>query len=35
MKGKKNELDVGDEVKIFRKRKPDEKERIGNWSVAT
>ena len=31
MKGKKNrvypELDVGDEVKIFRKRKPNEKER--------
>ena len=36
MKGKKNriypELDVGDEVKIFRKRKPNEKERVGNWS---
>ena len=36
MKGKKNrvypELDVGDEVKIFRKRKPNEKERVSNWS---
>ena len=36
MKGKKNrvypELDVGDEVKIFQKRKPNEKERVGNWS---
>ena len=36
MKGKKNrvypELDVGDEVKIFKKRKPNEKERVGNWS---
>ena len=36
MKGKKNrvypELDVGDEVKIFRKRKPNEKERVGNYS---
>ena len=35
MKGKKNrvypELDVGDEVKIFRKRKPNEKERVGNY----
>ena len=26
------ELDKGDEVKIFRKRKPNEKERVGNWS---
>ena len=26
------ELSVGDEVKIFRKRKPNEKERKGNWS---
>ena len=36
MKGKKNrvypDLDVGDEVKIFRKRKPNEKERASNWS---
>ena len=36
MKGKKNrvypDLDVGDEVKIFRKRKPNEKERVRNWS---
>ena len=36
MKGKKNrgypDLDVGDEVKIFRKRKPNEKERVGNYS---
>ena len=36
MKGKKNrvypELDVGDEVKIFRKRKPNEKERVSNYS---
>ena len=36
MKGKKNriypELGVGDEVKIFKKRKPNEKERVGNWS---
>ena len=36
MKGKKNrvypELDVGDEVKIFRKRKPNETERVGNYS---
>ena len=36
MEGKKNrlypELDVGDEVKIFKKRKPNEKERVGNWS---
>ena len=36
MKGKKNrvypELDVGDEVKRFRKRKPNEKERVSNWS---
>lgn len=36
MMGKKNrvypELDVGDEVKIFRKRKPNEKERVGNYS---
>ena len=36
MNGKKNrvypELDVGDEVKIFRKRKPNEKERVSNWS---
>ena len=36
MKGKKNrvypDLDVGDEVKIFRKRKPNEKERVGNKS---
>ena len=36
MKGKKNrvypELNVGDEVKIFRKRKPHEKERVSNWS---
>ena len=36
MKGKKNrvypELDVGDEVKIFRKRKSNEKERVSNWS---
>ena len=26
------DLGVGDEVKIFRKRKPNEKERKGNWS---
>ena len=26
------ELSVGDEVKIFRKRKPNEKERVGNFS---
>ena len=26
------DLDKGDEVKIFRKRKPNEKERVGNWS---
>ena len=26
------ELDVGDEVKIFRKRKPNEKERVGNFN---
>ena len=36
MKGKKNraypDVDVGDEVKIFRKRKPNEKERVSNWS---
>ena len=36
MKGKKNrvypELEVGDEVKISRKRKPNEKERVSNWS---
>ena len=36
MKGKKNrvypDLDVGDEVKIFRKWKPNEKERVSNWS---
>ena len=36
MKGKKNriypDLDVGDEVKIFRKRKPNETERVSNWS---
>ena len=36
MKGKKNrvypDLDVGDEVKIFRKRKPNEQERVSNWS---
>ena len=36
MKGKKNrvypDLDIGDEVKIFRKRKPNEKERVSNWS---
>ena len=36
MKGKKNriypELDVGDEVRIFRKRKPNEKERVSHWS---
>ena len=35
LKGKKNrvypELNVGDEVKIFRKRKPNEKERVSNW----
>ena len=34
--GKRNriypELDRGDQVKIFRKRKPNEKERIGNYS---
>ena len=34
--GKRNriypELDRGDEVKIFRKRKTNEKARIGNWS---
>ena len=36
MKGKKNriypELDVGDEVNIFRKRELNEKERVGNYS---
>ena len=26
------DLRVGDEVKIFRKRKPNEKERVSNWS---
>ena len=26
------ELDKGDEVKIFGKRKPNEKARVGNWS---
>ena len=26
------DLDVGDEVKIFRKRKPNDKERVSNWS---
>ena len=26
------DLGVGDEVKIFRKRKPNEKERVSNWS---
>ena len=26
------ELEKGDEVKIFKKRKPNEKERVGNWS---
>ena len=26
------EVDKGDDVKIFRKRKPNEKERVGNWS---
>ena len=26
------ELSIGDEVKIFRKRKPNEKERVSNWS---
>ena len=26
------DLNVGDEVKIFRKRKPNEKERVSNWS---
>ena len=35
-KAKKNrmypDLDKGDEVKIFKKRKPNEKERVGNWS---
>ena len=35
-KAKKNriypELEKGDEVKIFKKRKPNEKERVGNWS---
>ena len=34
--GKRNriypDLDKGDEVKIFRKRKPNEKERVGNFS---
>ena len=33
--GKKNrvypELDVGDDVKIFRKRKPNEQERLSSW----
>ena len=36
MNGKKNrvypEQDVGDEVRIFRKWKPNEKERVGNYS---
>ena len=36
MTGKNNracaDLDVGDEVKIFRRRKPNEKERVRNWS---
>ena len=36
MKAKKNrvypDLDVGDEVKILKKRKHNEKERVGNWS---
>ena len=26
------DLNVGDEVKIFRKRKPSEKEKVSNWS---
>ena len=26
------ELEKGDDVKIFKKRKPSEKERKGNWS---
>ena len=29
------ELEKGDEVKIFRKRKPNEKERVGNFSKHT
>ena len=29
------EIDKGDEVKIFKKRKPNEKERVGNWSKNT
>ena len=36
MNAKKNrvypELDIGDTVKILRKRKPNEKERVGNWT---
>ena len=39
MKGKKNrvhpDLDVGDEVKIFRKRKPNEKERVRIENIET
>ena len=26
------ELGKGDDVKIFKRRKPNEKERVGNWS---
>ena len=26
------ELSIGDEVNMFRKRKPNEKERVSNWS---
>ena len=36
MNTKKNrvypEFDIGDTIKILRKRKPNEKEHIGNWS---
>ena len=36
MQGKKNrtypEMDVGDEVKICKKRKPNEKDRVSHWS---
>ena len=39
MKAKRNrvypDLNVGNEVKIFRKRRPNEKERVGVWTKQT
>ena len=39
MKGKNNrvypEIDVGDEAKTFRKRKPNEKERVSSYNIHT